>query len=211
MRKSESCHKSAFSRHSRDMNPESGSEALRRSAREPEAFVRFYDEHAERLLAYLTRRVCDADVAFDLMSETFAQAYAGRGRFRGSTEAAARAWLYKIAKRQVARYFRKGAAEHRALARLGIDPPALDDEQRERIEELADLHALRRTLRVELERLSVAEREALELRVVRELPYPEVASRLGVSEEAARARVSRGLRALAAALDHSAELRRTPA
>lgn len=165
--------------------------------------MRFYDEHAEALLAYLARRVYDADAAFDLMSETFAQAYAGRGRFRGSTEAAAAAWLYKIAKRQLARYLRKGAAERRALARLGIERPYLDDEERERIEELADLQGLRGTLRAELERLSLAERDAIELRVVRELSYREVATRLGVSEEAARARVSRGLRALAAALDRS--------
>jgi hypothetical protein len=39
------------------MSAESAAEALRRSAREPEAFTRFYDEHAERLLAYMARRV----------------------------------------------------------------------------------------------------------------------------------------------------------
>jgi DNA-directed RNA polymerase specialized sigma24 family protein len=40
------------------------------------------------------------------------------------------------------------------------------------------------------------------MRVVDELPYATVASRLAISEPAARARVSRGLRALGAALDH---------
>lgn len=163
--------------------------------------MRFYDIHADSLLAYLARRVYDADTALDLLSETFAQAYAGRGRFRGTTEEAAAAWLYKIAKRQVARYFRKGAAEQRALARLGIEPAELDEEQRERVEELADLQALRVTVRMELERLSAGERDALDLKVVRQLSYPEVAARLGISEEAARARVSRGLRALASAMD----------
>jgi RNA polymerase sigma factor (sigma-70 family) len=52
-----------------------------------------------------------------------------------------------------------------------------------------------------LERLSGTQREALELRVVEELPYREVARRLRVSEGAARVRVARGLKALAAALD----------
>jgi RNA polymerase sigma-70 factor (ECF subfamily) len=46
------------------------------------------------------------------------------------------------------------------------------------------------------------------LRVVDELPYPDVAARLGISEQAARARVSRALRALAGALD---DLRPEPA
>jgi RNA polymerase sigma-70 factor (ECF subfamily) len=40
--------------------------------------------------------------------------------------------------------------------------------------------------------------------VLDELPYPQIAERLGVSEQTVRARVSRGLRALAAALDRSA-------
>ena len=44
--------------------------------------------------------------------------------------------------------------------------------------------------------LSFDQREALELRIVKELPYPEVAIALGVSEQTARARVSRALRAL---------------
>ena len=43
--------------------------------------------------------------------------------------------------------------------------------------------------------------QALRLRVVCELEYATVAQRLGVSEATARARVSRGLRRLAGALE----------
>ena len=52
-----------------------------------------------------------------------------------------------------------------------------------------------------LAELGPEQREAVRLRVVDELGYPAVAARLGVSEQTARARVSRGLRALAAAVD----------
>jgi RNA polymerase sigma-70 factor (ECF subfamily) len=52
-----------------------------------------------------------------------------------------------------------------------------------------------------LARLSVEQRRALDLRIVQERSYAEVASDLGISELAARARVSRGLRALGRALD----------
>ena len=55
--------------------------------------------------------------------------------------------------------------------------------------------------REHLGRLAPTQRSAVELRVVRELPYPDVADRLGISEQAARARVSRALRALGSALD----------
>jgi RNA polymerase sigma-70 factor (ECF subfamily) len=49
--------------------------------------------------------------------------------------------------------------------------------------------------------LSAEHQTALRLRVVDELPYPAVAAQLAISEDAARARVSRGLRRLAEALD----------
>ena len=44
--------------------------------------------------------------------------------------------------------------------------------------------------------LSAPERDAVELRVVDELPYDEVAGRLGIQPAAARLRVSRALRRL---------------
>jgi len=52
-----------------------------------------------------------------------------------------------------------------------------------------------------LRTLSAEQREVPELRIVRELDHPQIARRLGISEPPARARVSRGLRGLAAALD----------
>jgi RNA polymerase sigma-70 factor (ECF subfamily) len=57
-------------------------------------------------------------------------------------------------------------------------------------------------LRAEVSELSPAHRDALRLRIVEELPYPEVARRLEISEPAARARVSRALRALVEPLRH---------
>jgi RNA polymerase sigma-70 factor (ECF subfamily) len=193
------------------MKSESAVEALRRAADEPEAFANFYDEHDIRMLSYFARRVYDPDIAMDLTAETFAQAYVGRHRFRGISDGEAAGWLYAIARRQLGRYFKKARVELRALERLGLEPPALDDDERARIEELAALDDLRGALRSELATLSAARREALELRIVEELPYAEVASRLGISEQTARARVSRGLRTLAVALDGNPRVKETPA
>lgn len=79
-------------------------------------------------------------------------------------------------------------------------PVAHEDDVRE-IEEAAQLDELRATLAAELDRLSDGQQEALRLRIVEERSYDEVARALGVSEQTARARVSRGLRTLAGALD----------
>jgi RNA polymerase sigma-70 factor (ECF subfamily) len=189
------------------MNDDSSAQALRRSRREPEAFARFYEEHAESLLAYVMRRVWDVDVALDLTAESFAQAYLSRRRFRGSTEAEAAGWLYGIAKRQLALYFRRSAVEKRALQRLGLQAPRFDEEEEARLRDLAEPDDLRAVVRLELDRLSAGQRQALQLRVVDELPYTDVADSLGISQQAARARVARGLKALAAALDRQPSLK----
>jgi RNA polymerase sigma-70 factor (ECF subfamily) len=58
--------------------------------------------------------------------------------------------------------------------------------------------------------LSGDQREALRLRVIDELPYPQIAETPGVSEQTARARVSRGLRRLADAVELTAPTEVTP-
>ena len=182
------------------LNP---AQALHRSVEQPEAFSFFYEEFFERILVYLTRRVYDADTALDLTAESFAQAYLSRSRFRGSTRAEAEAWIYRIAQRKLGRYFRRRTVERRAMSRLRIQAPQLDAERRARIEELAELDGLRGALDNALEQVSPAQREAVRLRALEELSYSQIASRLEITEQAARARVSRGLKGLAVALDES--------
>jgi RNA polymerase sigma factor (sigma-70 family) len=170
-------------------------------ARGLDDFSSFYAANAERVLIFLSRRCLDPALALDLMAETFAQAFASRGKYRGRSDDDAAAWVFGIARHQLAGYFRRGRAERRAIAKLGIEVPSLDAEDQERIEELADLAALRAEVAQQFETLPSNQRKALRLRVVDEVPYPEVARMLGVSEQTARARVSRGLRRLAVALE----------
>jgi DNA-directed RNA polymerase specialized sigma24 family protein len=63
------------------------------------------------------------------------------------------------------------------------------------------LSTVRERLALRLEALTDDVRAAVELRVIHERSYAEVAAALSIAEPAARARVSRGLRALAAELD----------
>jgi RNA polymerase sigma factor (sigma-70 family) len=165
------------------------------------AFTAVYRENAGRVLAYFTRRTFDAEVALDLTAEVFAEAFRCRGRFRDEGEEAARRWLFGIANRILMRYYRRGRVERAAIERLGIEVPSLSDGEQRRIEEQAGLDAMRTALAESLRALSPDQRDALRLRVIDELPYAVVARRLGVSEPTARARVSRGLRALADALE----------
>jgi RNA polymerase sigma factor (sigma-70 family) len=168
---------------------------------DPDAFAAFYDAYAERVLVFFMRRVLDAEVAFDLMSETFAKALERRDQFRGRSVEEEQGWLFAIARSEASHYWRHGRVERRALDRMAVPVPPLEDEHIERIEDMAVISELVTELGDALTQLPEAQRRAVELRVVGELGYDELADRLGVSQQVARARVSRGLRALARALE----------
>ncbi len=166
-----------------------------------ETFTAMYTREGQPVLHFLARRTFDAAVAADLTAETFALAFGSWPRLRGRSEEEVRAWLYTVARRQVSRYLRRGRVEQRAVRRLEISMPVLHEDDVTAIERGAGLAELRAAVDAELRRLSNEQREALRLRVVEERSYEEVASELGISEPAVRARVSRGLRTLAGALE----------
>lgn len=173
------------------------------------AFVSLYERDAEAVLLFFTRRTLDVEVALDLTAETFAQAWRGWAGVRLDNDAEVQGWLYTIARRQLGRYLRRGFVERRALQRVGLAVPELADDEIAAIERAAEIDGIRATLGAELHKLAESQRSALQLRIVDELPYDEVARRLGTSETTARARVSRGLRALAAALETNLSSERT--
>ena len=161
---------------------------------DPAVFDAFYRSHAESLLRYFYRRTDDPDVAADLCAETFAAVLTNSRQFdaeRGS----ATGWLYGIAKRQLAMYWRRRKVADRARKRLGIPREPIDEES---------VQALRRTEDIldgaaaldALEKLPVKLRKAVRLRVIDQLEYPEIAHEFNCSPGAARTRVSRGLHQL---------------
>jgi RNA polymerase sigma-70 factor (ECF subfamily) len=173
------------------------------SREDPQAFRELYDRWAERLLGYFARRVHSAEVAADLLAETFAVAFEARGRFRDVGKPGG-AWLFGIARKELAHYFRRSSVELRAVRRLGVEVPPLDEESARAIEALVTADEYRATLSEALGRMSSGERDAVELRVIGELDYADIAARLSCSEAAARTRVHRGLARLSEEMEASA-------
>jgi RNA polymerase sigma factor (sigma-70 family) len=171
------------------------------SITDPDAFVALYRCESPMLLTFCARRVLDAETALDLVAETFAQAFKGRRSFRGTTEVEARAWLLTIARRQIVRYLERGALDRKLVRKVGLQVPTMAPDEIAEVDRRAGLPELRATLGAELAKLTDDQREALRLRVVEERSYQEVAASLGVSEATARARVSRGLRAMSRQLE----------
>lgn len=161
------------------------------------AFAAFYDRHEEPLLAFFRRATDRPDIAADLTAEVFARMLESLEVYRREL-GGARAWMYGIARHELAKTWRRGTVEARARRRLGIEPMHLDDEDLARIEELDDPAHV--SLLELVEELPGSQREALTGHVVEERGYGELADALGCSEMVVRKRVSRGLRRLRDAL-----------
>jgi RNA polymerase sigma-70 factor (ECF subfamily) len=163
---------------------------LQRSSRSPEAFRAVYDRHAEQVHAFFLRRTDSAAAAFELTAETFAQAWLARGRFVDQMGGSAAPWLFGIARNVLASSVRQRRLEREARERLGL---ALRPEAVEPPVDGAWLEGLDADLAAALGELPAAERRAVQLRVLDERGYDELAAELGCTPGAARVRVFRGL------------------
>jgi len=173
------------------MTDRTDAELLAKSA-DSAAFAELYRRHVDTVFSWFRRRLEWA--AADLTAETFAQAWISRRRFRDQRSGCALPWLLGIAHNVLRESARRDRIETRARARLGLPLDLAADDGYADVEERL---SPRTALTAALERIPAHEREALELRIVRELGYDEVAARLAIRPAAARLRISRALRRLA--------------
>jgi RNA polymerase sigma-70 factor (ECF subfamily) len=167
----------------------------------PDDYTRLYRRHAQSLLLYFQRRVHEPELARDLLAETFEAAIAGGPSFRGDSEAELSGWLWSIARNTLAEHGRREQSQQARARRLGSPRAALSDREIERIEELAGISELREAVAQRLSELPEEQREAVRLRVLEDLSYREIAGSMRINVDTARARVSRGLRAMNIALE----------
>jgi RNA polymerase sigma-70 factor (ECF subfamily) len=166
----------------------------------PDDYTRLYRRHAQPLLLHFQRRVHDPELAAELLADTFESAIGAGRSFRGESERELSGWLWTIARNTLADHFRRQEGESVRRRRMGRVRRALTDREIERVEELAGIAELREAVAQRLEELPVEQREAVRMRVLEDLPYKQIAIAGNTNAETARARVSRGLRALNVAL-----------
>jgi RNA polymerase sigma-70 factor (ECF subfamily) len=164
------------------------------------AFHEFYRAYVDRVVVFFARRTLDPETALDLAGETFALALERRAQFRGRSVQEEQGWLFAIARNQLLAFWKRGEVERAALQRLGCDPPEGTTADIEWVERVADLPALRATVQMALGDLPHDQAYAVTGRVVDAREYADLAGELNVSEHVVRARVSRGLRAMAETL-----------
>jgi len=152
------------------------------------SFEVLYRRHERAVLAFFARRTPRADAAADLAAETWAVVLGARDRF-DPARGTALAWLFGIAGKRLANYHRRGAVEIRGRRRLAMERIPLTDDDVAHIEGLRDDVSIMDIV----EELPADERAAVRARFALGHPYPVIAGELGITEPAARKRVSRGL------------------
>jgi RNA polymerase sigma-70 factor (ECF subfamily) len=182
-------------------DPRTDAELLRATPQDPDAFAAFYRRHAGWVQRVCVRRCGDPELAADVAADTFAAALAAAGRF-DPARGGAGSWLLQIALNKLADAHRRGDAERRAHERAGPPPLAAAGEAA-RVDELLSLPGAGDAGPL-LATLPDEQRRAVEARVVEERGYDEIAAELGLSQAAARQRVSRGLTTLRTRLRRAA-------
>ena len=165
-------------------------------AGDDEAFAELVREYRPQLLGHARRKLGCPEAAEDAVQEALVRALRAMPRFNGNYLVGP--WLHRILSNVCSdegnRQRREGEKTERFASNdRALNPPStIEDELGLDIDdsELADA----------VDNLSEQYREALMLRFVEELSYEEVAAKAGVSEENARARVSRARSAVRAAL-----------
>jgi RNA polymerase sigma factor (sigma-70 family) len=166
------------------------------ASKDPLAFREFYDRYAAWMRSWFLRQTGSDSAALDLTAETFAQAWHASRRFRDMADGSGAPWLFGIARNLLRQYHKHNRIESAARERLGLPAAWADCEDYEAVDERLEAGSLAPALRLAIKALPREQRRALELRVVQQMEYEEVAGALGCSQNAARLRVSRALRAL---------------
>ena len=149
---------------------------VRRAQTDAQAFGALYDRYVQRVYRYCLYRTNNAPEAEDLTAQIFLAALEGLPRYRQDGHFAA--WLFSIARNQVAEYHRRA------------QPDPLDESQLPPLQIDLALAVEKSQSREKLLRLIQAlvedERELIHLRYVAELPFAEIAKSLNKNEDAVK-------------------------
>lgn len=169
---------------SRDLSPDDERSLVDRArAGDPDALGGLYDAYAARLYRYCLARVGDETEAEDLTEDIFLRVLGGIGSFEwragrnGQRNVPFGAWLFRIARNEVAS-FRRRAASRPTAAEL---PEELDDGARGP-QELAEARLTIEEVFRAVRDLPEAQREVILLRFASGLSVAETAVALGKNQ-----------------------------
>jgi RNA polymerase sigma-70 factor (ECF subfamily) len=163
------------------------------------AFDRLYDGHVQAVHAYLLARTREAEVAQDLVQETFLRAWRHLGGVAGLPPSRQRAWLVAVARNLVVDRSRRDRTQRDAAERLGhledgIAPRHAEPEHRAEL--TADVAAVDAAVAA----LPEEQRVILSLRVLGELTSAEIGELLEQPAGTVRYKLNQARQRLRAAM-----------
>lgn len=161
------------------------------SRSDPEAFGRFFREHAEELLRFFYRATRDTEAAADLTSETFAMVLDRLDRYDPAKGQPVQ-WLFGIARYQLYGYWRHERVDQAARRILSIPDEPVDHGTADALEAVEGAKDNTSVLS-QIDALPGRMSTAVRLRFVEQLSYSEIAVELGTTAGNARVLVHRGL------------------
>jgi RNA polymerase sigma-70 factor, ECF subfamily len=154
-----------------------------------------YTSHAANVYRFCLSQLGDAEAAADVTQDAFIKGFSAYQRVSPDPETT-RTWLISIARNCCVDYRRQNGRWQRLLRRLErFRESPLD------VEVLAHHHSELERATAAIARLRTRERELIGLRVAADLSFREVATLLGISEEAAKVATRRALRKLRSKLE----------
>ena len=152
-----------------------------------------FEQHSEKLFAYLRQHTPSREDAEDILVDTFMAALS-EAKFAHLPASGQVAWLWRVARNKVVDTFRK-ATVRQSLPLEQADETPCEEEARDperaalRQDEEREMHNL-------LQALPELQQEVLRLRFAYDLRSAEIATILGKREDAVRAMLSRSMNTL---------------
>jgi RNA polymerase sigma-70 factor (ECF subfamily) len=154
-----------------------------------DAFRRLFQRYYTRIYSFVLRRLGESTSAEDTTVETFAELWRTAKRFRGESRPST--WIYGIA------HFKALATRRASLRKKRSKVISVDFETLSRAPAETDLHQETeareevRRVRQAIQSLPQRYRQVIELAFFENLPYEEIARRLGMAEGTVKTQVSR--------------------
>jgi len=177
-----------------------------------DAFEILLQRHEKRIFLFILRKVGDRERAGDLLQETFLRVIKSAANY--SRKAKFTTWLYTIARNLSVDELRKMKhRRHRSLSSPSSrseDGPTLYDRLPGKSDDgftRADATEIRQRIELALNDLSDEQREVFVMREMMNMPFKEIGTVVGVSENTIKSRMRYALESLRLALaDYAADM-----
>ena len=167
-------------------------EMICRAQENPRSFAPLYDHYFPKIYNYIYHRVQNAQLAEDLVAETFYKALANINKFKWQGQGYSFAgWLYTIARNQVIDQFRRQEPQLLEESNWDLVAPETDNPEDKVLQDVT-----REELLKVIQTLTPNQQDALLLRFQEGLKIKEIAAVLDKNEGAIKALLFRGLKSL---------------